>query len=163
LRISWRAALRVFAMDYARRQQVKPMSDDETPLCATCGEAHRAEACATLRAAAAAGAQPPGVPLRIYAGYVEARAALRANANGSACRVLEWLLGHVAEERGAPVELGFAAKLERLCRDGVISSRMQSALFERAVAQDDSPEHAWALMSVAEHAFARLYLAKSPR
>lgn len=139
------------------------MSEDDAVRCAMCGDAHAADACAALRAASAAGARPQGVSLRVYGGYVEARSALRANAHAAACRVLEWLLSHVAEERGAPAELGFAAKLERLCDDGVISARMQAALFEQAVAHDESPEQAWALMSMAEHAFARLYVSKSAR
>ena len=139
------------------------MSEGESPLCAICGDAHAADACDAKRAADAAGARPLGVPLRVYGGYVEARAALRANAYSAASRVLEWLLSHLAEERGAPAGLGFSAKLKRLCDDGVISTRIEAALFERALAQGAGPEQAWALMSIAEHAFSRLYLGNHPR
>jgi hypothetical protein len=134
----------------------------------TCGHGHphddpsrACEICQALRDAAAAGAQPPGVPLRVYGGYLEARAALRANASAAATRTLQWLLAHLAEERGAAVTLSFSAKVERLRQGGVISPRIEPSLLASAMADDDSPEQAWALMSIVEHAFYRLYLRKN--
>ncbi len=109
-----------------------------------------------MHAAAAEGAQPPNVPLRVYAGYLEARAALKKQAPVNAARVLEWLLSYLAEERGAREDAGFAAKLQLLCEQGVIAPHMRGALFARAMGQ--GPEQAWALMSIAEHALYRLYL-----
>jgi len=114
------------------------------------------ESCPEVRAAAAEGAQPPGVPLRVYAGYLEARTAMKKNAPEVAARTLRWLLGYLAEERGAPADSGFTAKLRRLYDDGVISQRIRDALFDRAGGNE--PEHAWALMSIVEHALYRLYL-----
>jgi len=109
-----------------------------------------------MRATAAQGAHPPGVPLRVYGGYVEARVALKRNAPANAAQVLRWLLSYLAEERGIPAESSFPSKLEALCEHGVISARIRDELFERAMG--DPPEHAWALMSVVEHALSRLYL-----
>lgn len=134
------------------------MSEDLLSLCPTCGQPHAADACEAMRTAAAAGAQPKGVPLRIYGGYLEGRAALRANVPSAAIRVLQWLLGHIAEERGARADLSFPAKLDALCDDGVISPRVREALVERALSPDNGPQTAWALMSLVEHALARLYL-----
>jgi hypothetical protein len=113
-----------------------------------------------LRQANAAGAHPQGVPLRVYGGYLEARAALKANAHAPAIRVLEWLLGHLAEERGAPAGLDLAAKLKRLRDDGAISAKVEESLFDSALSESKEPDRAWALMSIAEHAFGRLYLAR---
>src|SRR4051812_37452693 len=76
--------------------------------------------CRAMRAGAAAGARPGGVPLRVYGAYLEARAALRANAYTLANRTLEWLLGHLAEERGARAEESLAAKVEQLRRGGAL-------------------------------------------
>lgn len=137
------------------------MSENPTLVCATCGaaiEANPCGSCMAMREAAAAGAQPKGVPLRVYGGYLEARAALRANANGAATRVLQWLLGHIAEERGVAAEQSFSKKLEKLTKDGVISARMQPLLSAHAEAASGSAEQAWALMSVVESAFYKLYL-----
>jgi hypothetical protein len=111
-----------------------------------------------MRAAAAAGAHPNGVPIRIYGAYLEARAALRAEAPSLAIQALEWLLGHLAEERGARAELGLAAKIEWLRRQGVLLPRLPQSLFDQALAPNESRERAWALLSLAEHAFHRLYL-----
>jgi hypothetical protein len=111
-----------------------------------------------MRQAAAAGAHPRGVPVRVYGGYLEARAALRANASAPANRVLLWLLGHLAEERGARPEESLAAKLERLRREGAISPRLRQSLIDQALAPEETLERAWALLSIAEHAFHRLYL-----
>src|SRR5664279_4126714 len=59
--------------------------------CVVCGTAHDdANACPAALEAAQAGAHPAGVPLRIYGGYLEARAALRGNAPAVATRVLQW-------------------------------------------------------------------------
>ncbi len=137
------------------------MNDPSTPTCGACGNRHAeelGEACLALREAAAAGARPEGVPLRVYGGYLEARAALRAEAPAVATRVLQWLLSYLAEERGVPAEREFPAKLRRLREDDVISERMQLSLFSSALSVDEGPEKAWALMSLVEHAFYRLYL-----
>jgi hypothetical protein len=109
-------------------------------------------------AAAAAGARPRGVPTRIYNAYLEARAALRAGATVPANRVLERILGYLAEERGARPDQSLAVKLERLREEGVISPRLWQALYDEAVSVGDTTEKAWALLSIAEHAFYRLYL-----
>jgi hypothetical protein len=137
-----------------------PMS--EVP-CELCQNSHPndGDLCPSLREAAAAGAHPRGVPLRVYGGYLEARAALRANAPAAAIRVLQWLLDHLAEERGIAADRSFAAKLDELCAREVISPRVRNALFPSALAADAGPERAWALMSIVEHAFHRLYLSKS--
>jgi hypothetical protein len=111
-----------------------------------------------MRDAAAAGARPRGVPIRIYGGYLEARAALRANAPALANVALEWLLGHLAEERGARPEQTLAVKLERLREQGVITPRVRQSLLDQALFADDETSKAWALLSIAEHAFHRLYL-----
>jgi hypothetical protein len=109
-----------------------------------------------MRAAAAEGAQPANVPLRVYGGYLEARAALKKNAPDSAANVLKWLIGYLAEERGVPAEAGLDKKLDKLFRDGVVSERIRDALFDRAMTSGN--EQAWALMSIVEHALFRLYL-----
>jgi hypothetical protein len=132
-------------------------------ICPVCGDPHpygaeSVESCPALREAAAAGSQPKGVPLRVYAAYLEARAALRANAPAAATRVLQGLLSHIAEERGMPPELSFPTKMHQLCDHGVISHRMQTALLEHALSASEEAERAWALLSIAEHAFYRLYL-----
>jgi hypothetical protein len=111
-----------------------------------------------MRAAAAAGARPNGVPIRIYGAYLEARAALRADAPSLAIESLEWLLGHLAENRGARAELGLAAKIEWLRQQGILLPRLRQSLFDLALATNDTRERAWALLSIAEHAFHRLYL-----
>jgi hypothetical protein len=111
-----------------------------------------------MRAAAAAGARPNGVPLRVYGAYLEARAALRAEAPSLAIRALEWLLGYLAEDRGARAELGLAAKIEWLRRQEVLLPRLRQSLFDQALSTNDTRERAWALLSIAEHAFHRLYL-----
>jgi hypothetical protein len=116
------------------------------------------EACTALRAAAAEGAHPKNVPLRVYGGYLEARAALRGNAPAAATRVLEWLIGHVAEERGAKPEQTFAAKVKRLQHVGAISPALPDALLDHAFAAGESHERAWALLSITEHVFYRLFL-----
>ena len=126
--------------------------------CPVCGGAHGEASCEALRVAAAAGAQPQGVPLRIYGGYLEARKALRANAPPVAVRVLQWLLSHLAEERGASPDLTLSAKVIALRDRGVISDTIRPGLIEAALATDSSAETAWALMSLVEHALARLYL-----
>ncbi len=114
--------------------------------------------CEAMRVAAAAGARPSGVPIRVYGAYLEARGALRADAPSLAIRTLEWLLAHLAEQRGARAEDGLAAKLERLRQQGVILPRVRQSLFDQALANNDTRERAWALLSIAEHAFYRLYL-----
>jgi hypothetical protein len=128
------------------------------PTCTFCGEAHVLNDCAAMRAASAAGARPEGVPLRIYGGYLEARAALKANAHVPAIRVLEWLLGHLAEVQGAPAALDLAGKLQRLRAQGAISQTVEERLFASALSKSGQPDQAWALISIAEHAFGRLYL-----
>jgi hypothetical protein len=113
------------------------------------------------REAAAAGARPSGVPLRVYGGYLEARAALRANANQAATRVLEWLLAHIGEERGGRPEHGLQATLAKLQADGAISRELDDELFAQALGADDGRERAWALLSIVEHIFYRVYLRQS--
>jgi hypothetical protein len=132
-------------------------SDD---LCEVCGLGHpdSLEGCPVLQEAAAAGAHPHGVPTRVYGGYLEARAALRANAAEPAIRTLQWLLGHIAEERGVAPGQSFSTKLQKLCNEKVISPKVEASLFPKALADEVSRERAWALMSIAEHALYRLYL-----
>jgi hypothetical protein len=115
-------------------------------------------ACRAMREAAASGAHPSGVPVRVYGGYLEARAALRASAVGPANRVLEWLVGHLAEERGARPEESLAAKIDRLRREGAISPRLRQSLIDQSLSPEETLERAWALLSIVEHAFHRLYL-----
>jgi hypothetical protein len=129
-----------------------------SPSCSGAGSGCRCVDCEALRAAAAAGARPNGVPLRIYGAYLEARAALRAEAPSLAIQTLEWLLGHLAEDQGARAELGLAAKLDWLRREGILLPRLRQSLFDQALSTDESRERAWALLSIAEHAFHRLYL-----
>ena len=135
-----------------------------TSSCHVCGESHveGADRCPVLQRTLPEGTHPRGVPLRVYGGYLEARAALKADAPAAAVRVLQWLLGHLAEERGVAPALSFAAKLDWLCAHEVISPRL-AGLLPRALATDASSEQAWALMSIAEHALYRLYLAPRPR
>lgn len=128
--------------------------------CCVCGGDHvhsgTGEVCPLLREAAEAGRN--AVPLRIYGGYMEARAALRANAHQAAIRVLHWIVSHIAEERGAPADKSFRAKLQGLLDQKVITKQVHDALAERALQTKESPEQAWALMSIVEHVFYRLYL-----
>jgi hypothetical protein len=131
------------------------------PTCSYCGEGHAESDCAAMRAAREAGARPTGVPLRIYGGYLEARAALKANAHEPAIRVLQWLLGHLAEVQGAPATLDLAGKLQRLRAQGAISEKIEDTLFASALSTSGTPDQAWALISIAEHAFGRLYLNRS--
>ena len=137
-----------------------PLNDPGAPPCPVCGEGHADGPCEALRAAAAAGAQPKGVPLRVYGGYLEARSALRANAPTVAVRVLQWLLSHLAEERGVSPTLTLPAKVTALRDRGVISPNIRAGLIESALSPEPSAETAWALMSVAEHALSRLYLGR---
>lgn len=137
------------------------MSDADStasPSCSGAGSGCGCVDCEAIRAAAAAGARPNGVPLRIYGAYLEARAALRTDAPSLAIRTLEWLLGHLAESRGARAELGLAAKIEWLRRQGVLLPRLRQSLLDQALSTNDTRERAWALLSIAEHAFHRLYL-----
>jgi len=136
----------------------------EHPPCEICGEPHHegAEACPILREAAVAGAHPRGVSLRVYGAYLEARAALRGSAPAVAIRVLQWLLANLAEDLGVATP-SFAATLQGLGERDAISSRVQASLFPSALSDDTGPERAWALMSIVEHAFCRLYLSPPPR
>jgi len=127
--------------------------------CVVCGTGHQEDGCPVAREAAAAGAHPANVPVRVYGGYLEARAALRQNAPDVATRVLTWLLSHLAEQRGTPPERSFEQKMEKLRSDRIIALR-HPELFEQAM-QKGGNEQAWALMSVAEHALTQLYLRKS--
>ena len=133
------------------------------PHCALCGHEHprgseRPDACDALRVAAEAGARPAGVPVRVHAAYVEARQALRANAPSVAIRVLQWLLSHLAETRGADPSLTLSAKVAALAHAGVISDESPPENVEQATSSTASPEMAWALMTLVEHALARAYL-----
>lgn len=136
------------------------MSDDASasPSCTGAGSGCACADCEAMRIAAAAGARPKGVPIRIYGAYLEARAALRADATALAIRTLEWLLAHLAEDRGARAEDGLTAKVEWLRRQGVILPRVRQSLLDQALSTGDTRERAWALLSIAEHAFHRLYL-----
>lgn len=116
------------------------------------------DACAAMRAAAAAGARPAGVPVRVYGAYLEARGALRANAAPLAIVALEWLLEHLAEERGAARGRPLPATIESLRAAGVIGPRVGPELVLRATSERDETARAWALLSIAEHALQRLYL-----
>lgn len=130
-----------------------------TVACAGVSSGCGCESCAAIRSAAAAGARPAGVPIRIYGAYLEARSALRANAPALANTTLEWLLGHLAEERGARPASSLDAKLAALSERGVITPRVRSSLFARALDREsDATGRAWALLSIAEHVFYRLYL-----
>lgn len=115
--------------------------------------------CVAIRDAAAKGARPTGVPIRVYGGYLEARSAIRKNAPALASETLEWLLGYLAEEQGVRREQSLAVKLAALRERGVISPRVRPSLIERALSDEgDAMGRAWALMSIAEHAFQRLYM-----
>lgn len=127
--------------------------------CAGVADGCACAACVALREAATAGARPAGVPIRIYGAYLEARGALRSGAPALAIVALEWLLAHLAEERGARPDQDLSATLRALRAEDVISQRVAAALFDRALAKDaDETGRAWALLSIAEHAFHRLYL-----
>lgn len=131
--------------------------------CAVCGEEHprdgsQAGACDALRAAGALGARPPGVPIRIQGAYVEAREALRADAPLLAIETLQWLLSHLAETRGVNPELSLPAKVSALADAGIIAMAVRSELLAPAASADARPETAWGLMTLAEHALARVYL-----
>ena len=139
---------------------VDALDEKDAPRCSLCGGGHEESACETLRAAAAEGARPSGVPVRVYGGYLEARRALRANVPAPAVRTLQWLLAHLAEERGVAPELDLAAKVDSLCQAGFISARAKSTLVPRALAPGERAETAWALMSLVEQALTRMYLAK---
>jgi len=132
---------------------------DPAPPCPVCGGDHVVApggSCPVMRVAAVAGARPPGVPPAIYAGYLDAREALKHDAPADAARALRRLLALVAGQRGAPAGAGLDAQLQRLCDDGVISPRVRASLSARA--SESTPEGAWALMSIVEHALYRLYL-----
>lgn len=111
--------------------------------------------------AAEAGARPVGVPIRVYGAYLEARAALRANAPQVATRVLEWLLAHLAEERGVRMGGGLAEIIAKLRDAGVIAKALDETLIARALNPADRRARAWALLSIVEHALQRLYLHKA--
>jgi len=133
------------------------------PGCPQCGEPHSrgdeaAVACEALRVAGDAGARPVGVPVRVQAAYVEARRALRADAPAVAIRVLRWLLAHLAETRGVNPELTLSAKVTALVDAGIISMRIRPELVEPARSEASSPEMAWALMTLTEHALTRAYM-----
>jgi hypothetical protein len=134
------------------------MTTEEPILCTGAGTGCACANCQALRDAAAAGARPKNVPIRVYGAYREARAAFRANAYTLANQTLEWLIGHLAEERGARADQTLKEKLERLRAQGVILPRLPQSLIEEALASNDTPERAWALLSIVEHVFHRLYL-----
>jgi len=132
-------------------------------ICPVCGECHphdggENEDCPAARDAAAVGARPKAVPPRVYGGYLEARTALRANKPEQAAHLLRELLGCIADERNISPKLSFAAKMDELCEQGVISPRMKKALFGHALSGQANAEQAWALLSIAEHLFYQLYL-----
>lgn len=137
--------------------------------CPLCGDSHppgdegrgNAVPCDALRDAGDAGARPPGVPIRVQAAYVEARQALRADAPALAIGVLQWLLSHLAELRGVNPALTLAAKVAALTDAGLVAKTVRRELIEQALANTPSPETAWALMTLAEHALARAYLRRS--
>jgi hypothetical protein len=137
---------------------MRDVDSTASPACTGVGSGCACADCEAQRAAAAAGARPNGVPLRVYGAYLEARAALRAEAPTLAIQTLEWLLGHLAETQGAGAELGLAAKLEWLRRRGILLPRLRQSLVDEALSPSDTRERAWALLSIAEHAFHRLYL-----
>src|SRR5262249_27715139 len=128
------------------------MSDADstaTRSCSGVGSGCECADCQAMRAAAAAGARPDRGPSRIYGAYREARGALRAAAPSLAIQALEWLLGHLAEERGARADQGLPAKIELLRRQGIFLPRLGQALFDQALSPDDTRERAWALLSIA--------------
>jgi hypothetical protein len=138
------------------------MSDAPVP-CLICGRGHAPSPdgapgdCPEVQAAVASGARPAHVPSRVYTGYLRAREALRANAPQAAADALHGVLSGIAEERGARADETFASKMARLCDDGVIGARLRATL-ERALGDGPRLDRAWALMSIAEHAFYHLYL-----
>jgi hypothetical protein len=131
--------------------------------CRLCGEEHQYgdEHCDALRIAGEAGARPIGVPVRVQAAYVEARQALRADAQAVAIRALRWLLSHLAEARGVNPDLTLSAKVAALSDAGIISRTIRPDLIEKARARTTGPEAAWALMTLAEHALARAYMRRT--
>jgi hypothetical protein len=144
-------------------RHVVALNVDLPARCAACGEPHppgedSPKVCEALRAASETGARPAGVPVRVQAAYVEARRALRKDAPGVAIAVLQWLLAHMAESRGASPGLPLAAKLASLRDAGVIAKTMRPELIEQARQATSSVEDAWALMTVVEHALARAYM-----
>lgn len=140
------------------------MSDD-SPICLTCGEPHAdadpATGCPTMRAAQATDARPGNVPPDVYTGYLSARGALLANSPRAAIKGLRRILSSMAEAQGARPEDGFSEKLDKLRTKGVIGARIRSTLLKEALSDTAEDAQAWALMSIAEHAFYRLYLGKS--
>ena len=140
------------------------MTQPSDTLCITCGGQHARdvsqtiETCPVAQQAVSAGAHPRNVPPRIYSGYMDARAALRDNTPTVATQVLQRVLGQIAVECGADADAPFVGKMGTLCDQGVISPRLRTALLDRAFAAHEEIEQAWALMSVAEHTFYRLYL-----
>ena len=137
------------------------MNEDQSAPCPWCAQAHFGGACNTLRLAAEAGATPLGVPLRVQGAYLEARSALRANAPAAAVRTLQWLLAHLAEARGVKPDVSLSAKVRALSNADIISSSVRAELVESALSPNPGAETAWALMTLVEHALARLYLRKS--
>jgi hypothetical protein len=142
------------------------MSQDDA-LCLICGQNHAttaigvaAASCPAMQAAVATGARPTNVPSRVYGGYLGAREAMRANSPRAAVEALRRVLSSIAEERGSRPDESFPTKMAKLCDDGVIEVRVRTALLERALSGDPEVAQAWALMSIAEHAFYRLYLSK---
>ena len=121
-----------------------------------CGGSHPGPTCDALRIAAAAGAQAGGAPRRLQGAYLEARQAFRANAPAVAVRILQWLLSHLAESRGVRPEATLSTKVSALESEGLVSGQMRPGLIERALSSDPGPETAWALMTLVEHALARL-------
>jgi hypothetical protein len=134
--------------------------------CLICGRDHApspgggARDCPEVQAVVASGARPTHVPSRVYSGYLNAREALRANAAPAATQALRVVLSCIAEDRGARADETFSDKMARLCADGVIGARLRPTL-DRALSEDPSLDRAWALMSIAEHAFYHLYLNKA--
>lgn len=139
------------------------MSDDN-PICLTCGERHadadRTDGCPTMAAAQASDARPGNVPLDVYTGYLSARGALLAHSPRAAIKGLQRILSSMAEAQGARPDAGFSEKLDKLRNKGVIGARIRSTLLKEALSDAAEETQAWALMSIAEHAFYRLYLGK---
>lgn len=142
---------------------------EETGTCLVCGEPHSdvsapSSGCPAMRAAQATDARPENVPVDVYSGYLNAREALRANAPQAAIKGLRGVLSTIAHTQGARPDEGFSAKIDQLCNKGVIGARIRNALLKQAlsesVGKDFEEAQAWALMSIAEHAFYRLYLSK---
>ncbi|HET6345097.1 MAG TPA: hypothetical protein VFH51_09195 [Myxococcota bacterium] len=139
----------------------------ETPVpCLICGRGHAPSSshvagdCPEVQAVVASGARPRHVPSRVYTGYLSAREALRANAPQAATEALHAVLSCIAEERGVRSDESFSNKMAKLCDDGIIGARLRTTV-KRALEGDPSLDRAWALMSIAEHAFYHLYLQKA--